>query len=163
MSSGFSDTKPRRILFICLGNICRSPAAEGVFAKLATDAGLAAHGVTWDSCGTGGWHAGELADPRMRAAAKRRGYELTHRARKIRVEDFDDFDLLVTMDGDNFADVRRLAPDRKAVAKLSPMVRWLKKHEAEKIPDPYYDGAEAFEHVLDLLEDACSSLVSELK
>jgi len=162
MTPGFPDPKPRRILFVCLGNICRSPAAEGVFAKLATEAGLAARGVTWDSCGTGGWHAGELADPRMRDAAKRRGYDLTHRARRIRAEDFEDFDLLVTMDEANFADVRRLAPDRRATAKLSPMAHWLRKHPETRIPDPYDDGPEAFEQVLDLLEDACAGLVRAL-
>ena len=162
MRTEFTGPKPRRILFVCLGNICRSPAAEGVFAKLATEAGLAKAGVTWDSCGTGGWHAGELADPRMRAAAKRRGYELTHNARQLRPEDFADFDLIVTMDEDNFSRVRKLAPDRAAQAKLSPMAHWLKKHEAGRIPDPYYDGPEAFEHVLDLLEDACAGLIAAL-
>lgn len=158
-----TDSKPRKILFVCLGNICRSPAAEGVFAKFATEAGLAAQGVTWDSCGTGGWHAGDLPDPRMIAAAAKRGYTLTHRARKITPEDFKDFDLLLTMDNANLDDLCRIAPNHAVKFKIKPLADYLRVMESPIIPDPYYDGPEAFENVLDLLEDACRTLVDELK
>lgn len=98
----------------------------------------------------------------MRAAASRRGVPITHRARKFRREDFSDFDLVVTMDRENFDDVLALAPDDAARAKVRPMVAWLRRHSAECIPDPYYGGSAGFEHVLDLLEDACAGLLEEL-
>ena len=156
------DSAPRRILFVCLGNICRSPAAEGVFAKLATQAGLHKRGVSWDSCGTAGWHSGDLADPRMIAAAAKRGIDLTHLARKLRPEDFREFDLLLTMDDANYSDVCAHAPEPALKAKVRPMVDYLRSMEAAFVPDPYYDKADAFEYVLDLLEDACAGLVEEL-
>lgn len=154
---------PRRILFVCLGNICRSPAAEGVFARLATEAGLPRVGVSWDSCGTAGWHAGNLPDPRMIAAAARRDIALTHRARQFRPEDFQNFDLILTMDEDNRRTVLALAPSDAARAKVVPLARYLRRHDHAFIPDPYYDGPEAFEQVLDLLHDACGTLVVELR
>src|SRR3954468_471767 len=97
-----------RICFVCLGNICRSPTAEGVFRKLAQDAGLDRQ-MTIDSAGTGAWHVGELPDSRSRVAARRRGYELTHRARKFTAADLDRFDLVLAMDRDNFNTLHRLA------------------------------------------------------
>lgn len=158
-----NDSKPRKILFVCLGNICRSPAAEGIFAKFATDAGLVGQGVTWDSCGTGGWHAGDLPDPRMIEAAAKRGYALTHRARKITPEDFMNFDLILTMDNANHEDLCRIAPNYAVVFKIKPLADYLRVMASPIIPDPYYDGPDAFELVLDLLEDACRTLVDELR
>lgn len=157
-----SDSAPRRILFVCLGNICRSPAAEGVFARLATAAGLDKRGVSWDSCGVSGWHAGDLPDSRMIAAAAARGIHLTHRARKLRPEDFQEFDLILTMDAANYGDVCAHAPNEAAKAKVRPIVDWLRSMEAPFVPDPYYENAEAFEYVLDLLEDACAALTEEI-
>lgn len=156
-------SKPRRILFVCLGNICRSPAAEAVFAKRATQAGLAERGVSWDSCGTGGWHIGKPADPRMRRAAESRGYALTHLARRFSREDFEKFDLILTMDEQNRREVCALAPDDSARDKVRPMASYLRRHDDAFIPDPYYEGPEAFDRVLDLLEDACGALVDELR
>ncbi len=157
-----NDSIPRRVLFVCLGNICRSPAAEGVFAKLATAARLHERGVSWDSCGVAGWHAGDLPDSRMLEAASRRGITLTHRARKLRREDFADFDLILTMDDANYSDVCEHAPDKAMVAKVKPMADYLRSMRYAYIPDPYYGTADDFELVLDLLEDACTTLVQDL-
>lgn len=154
--------KPR-VLFVCLGNICRSPAAQGVMEDLLRERGLEGR-VEVDSAGTGGWHTGQLPDPRMRAHARRRGLELTHRARKVRQSDFDDFDIIVAMDDANYDDLRELAPSPEAAAKVRKMASWLRHHPgADAIPDPYYDGAEGFENVLDLLQDACAGLLDELE
>ena len=158
-----NDSKPRKILFVCLGNICRSPAAEGIFAKYAAKAGLPDRGVSWDSCGTGGWHAGDLPDPRMIEAAAKRGFSLTHKARKITAEDFLNFDLLLTMDNANHEDLHRIAPNHDVKHKIRPLAGYLRTMSSSIIPDPYYDGPDAFEHVLALLEDACTTLVDELK
>ena len=159
----FHDLAPRRILFVCLGNICRSPAAEGVFAKLATKAGLHERGFSWDSCGTGGWHEGDLPDKRMIDAAAKRGITLTHRARKLTEADFSDFDLILTMDSANYGEVCSMAPNKAVLYKVKPIVDYLRSMESSHVPDPYYLDADAFEYVLDLVEDACTTLVAELK
>ena len=158
-----NDSK-KRILFVCLGNICRSPAAEGIMRAV-----LAEHGdeARWevDSAGIGNWHAGQLPDNRMRVHARRRGLELTHRARQVRESDFDDFDLIIGMDAGNLADLRRLAPTPEAMAKIHAMTEWLRTVATryDHIPDPYYEGAEGFELVLDLLQDAVGNLYRELR
>lgn len=161
MSSGSASP---RILFVCLGNICRSPAAEGVFLhRLATE-GLEDRFVV-DSAGTGGWHAGKPADSRMRAAASRRGIHLPSRARQLELADLTSFDRILTMDDDNLAAVRSLAQelgDRRDLALIEPMVRHCRRFQAREVPDPYYGGSEGFEHVLDLLEDACAGLLDAL-
>ncbi len=154
-----------RVLFVCLGNICRSPAAEGVFVHLLEQRGLSDRFVV-DSAGTGGWHVGRRADERMRAAAARRGIELMSRARQIALDDLHSFDHIVTMDGDNLAAVRALAVEAgnpSAQARISAMTDYCRRHSGvREVPDPYYGGAQGFEHVLDLLEDACSGLLTEL-
>jgi len=151
-----------RILFVCMGNICRSPTAEGVMAKLLRDTGLEAR-VAIDSAGTGGWHAGELADPRTRAAAKQRGLELTHRARQLTKHDLDRFDLFIAMDEDNLGHISRLVG-----ARTSPMVRLLRSFDPSaplgaEVPDPYTGGEAGFEHVLDLCERACEGLLAHVR
>lgn len=116
-----------------------------------------------DSAGTGGYHTGDLPDKRMRIHARRRGYELTHRARKVTESDFDDFDLIVAMDGSNEANLRRLAPTPEAENKIVPMARFIDKAmRYDYVPDPYYEGAEGFELVLDLLENGCQNLFNTL-
>lgn len=117
-----------------------------------------------DSAGIGGWHVGQLPDKRMRAHAARRGLTLDHRCRQVREADFDDFDLVIGMDSGNLADLHRLAPTPEAEAKIKPMAQWVRSLASryDHIPDPYYEGAEGFELVLDLLSDACSNLFSEL-
>lgn len=150
-----------RILFVCLGNICRSPAAEGVMRALVDKHGASDH-FEIDSAGTYSGHAGDLPDSRMRAAASHRGYNLTHRARPIRVEDFDRFDRIIVMDDYNYESVHRLAPDRAAAMKIDRMTDFCRSHpDAHYVPDPYYEGREGFEIVLDLLEDACEGLFKE--
>lgn len=149
-----------RILFVCLGNICRSVAAQHVFERLAAEAGVA---VEADSAGLIGYHAGELADERMRHAASRRGYRLTHRSRPVEAADFERFDLIFGMDERNVEKLCRMAPTPEAATKVKRMADCLTRHTADHIPDPYYDGSEAFDHVLDLLEDACAELIRRLQ
>jgi protein-tyrosine phosphatase len=146
------------VLFVCLGNICRSPAAEGVFLHLAATRG-AAHRFRVDSAGTGGWHAGELADPRMRAAALARGVSLTHRARQLQRADLDLFDEVLVMDAQNLADVQRLGRGR---ARVRPLAPWAGRPGVVDVADPYYGGPEHFEATLDLLHEACTGLLDDL-
>jgi protein-tyrosine phosphatase len=146
-----------------MGNICRSPTAEGVFRKLVVEAQLDGR-LTIDSAGTGGWHAGELPDPRSREAAKRRGYELTHRARKFIAADFDRFDLVLAMDRDNYDNLQRLARGRTRV----PVIRLMRSFEhgaAEdaEVPDPYSGELDGFEEVLDICERACRGLLEHVR
>lgn len=149
-----------RILFVCLGNICRSPAADGIMQSMVDRAGLHDRFVI-DSAGTGNYHVGDLPDSRMRAHARRRGYELTHICRQVRVSDFDDFDLIVGMDAANIRNLKHLAPTVEAEKRIVPMAAYLTgPARYDHIPDPYYEGAEGFELVLDLLENACANLLT---
>ena len=141
------------ILFVCLGNICRSPAAEGVMRALAAEGGVA---LSLDSAGTGAWHAGNPPDPRMRAAAAARGRPIDDlRARQATPDDFLKFDRIIAMDRSNLADLRRIAPASGGAA-LSLMLSH-GRHAETEVPDPYYGGEDGFEHVLDLLEHACAA------
>lgn len=152
-----------KVLFVCLGNICRSPAAEAVFRALVARAGLAER-VTIDSCGTGDWHVGHLPDPRMRDHGKRRGYDLVSRARQIDPSvDFATYDLILTMDDKNYRDVIQLAPDEAAKRKVKSMCAYLSKRPEKEVPDPYFGGAEGFDLVLDLLEEACGNLLEDVR
>lgn len=152
------DNERIRVLFVCLGNICRSPAADGIMNSIV-DANGSSSRWTIDSAGTYGGHAGDMPDKRMRIHARRRGYELTHRSRQIRPSDFDDFDLIIAMDAANERNLKRMAPtidDEKKVVAMSRFFRRATRYD--HVPDPYYEGAEGFELVLDLLEDACDNL-----
>lgn len=152
-----ADIRHPRVLFVCLGNICRSPAAEGMMLSVLQE--KHAHGWTVDSAGTGNYHIGDLPDPRMRAHARRRGLELTHRCRQVREADFDRFDLIIGMDDSNIAGLRALAPTTEAERKVLPMALLLSdKRHFDHIPDPYYEGAEGFETVLDLLDEGTRNL-----
>ena len=151
------------ILFVCLGNICRSPAAEGVF-KAIVENNDQDYRFFIDSAGTGNYHTGELPDQRMRTHALRRGYNLTHRARQFKSFDFDNFDLIIPMDESNRRNIARLARTSKDSDKIIPMAAFLTHNiHYDYIPDPYYEGSEGFEIVLDLLEDGLNNLFSELK
>jgi protein-tyrosine phosphatase len=146
-------------LFVCLGNICRSPTGEGVLQH-AVAASPWSEVITIDSAGTIGYHQGRPADPRMQRAAARRGIELTSRARQVQAADLDRFDLVVAMDRENLADLQRLHPNPKArVCLLSEFLddRW--PHD---VPDPYYGGEDGFEYVLDMIQAACPAILAAL-
>jgi protein-tyrosine phosphatase len=149
---------PISILFLCTGNICRSPTAEGVFRDRVERAGLADR-VRIDSAGTGGWHAGGPPDPRSVAAAARRGYDLSHqRARQVTVADCSAFDLLVVMDRSHLAALDRLCD--RGRARL--MLDFVPDGPGGDVPDPYYGGG-GFDHVLDLIEAACDGLLDHVR
>jgi len=148
------------LLFVCLGNICRSPAAQGVMQRLVDERGLTDRFYI-DSAGMGGWHVGDLPDKRMRVHARQRGYELTHRARKVQFSDFDDFDLIVGMDASNVDELCSMAATIEQQDKVVMMGEYIRQFpHYDYVPDPYYEGSEGFELVLDLLEDACDNLLN---
>ena len=152
----------QKILFVCLGNICRSPAAEEIMRSIISDS-VCTKTFEIDSAGTYDGHRGELPDHRMRVHAAHRGLNLTHRSRPVQESDFNDFDLIVAMDDSNFDTLRRLAPNIESCDKIVRMIDFSRHHPYYySIPDPYYEGASGFELVLDLLEDACSGLYYEL-
>ncbi|MEP9316400.1 low molecular weight protein-tyrosine-phosphatase [Pseudomonas sp. LABIM340] len=150
-----------KVLFVCLGNICRSPTAEGVFRHKVREAGLE-NRIEIDSAGTGDWHVGKAPDTRTRAAALRRGYDLSDlRARQVSVADFSRYDLVLAMDNANLRDLKHLlGSSGKAELDL-----FLRRYELEidEVPDPYYGGEDGFEQVLDLVERACDGLLTEVK
>lgn len=153
----------KKVLFVCLGNICRSPAAEGIFKSYVQREQLT-NLIEVDSAGTSGYHEGDPADERMRLMAKTRGYDLTSLSRPFDAsKDFANFDYIITMDQKNQRDV--LAQDRHGefAQKVLPMVSFCRIHSIDHVPDPYYRGDEGFEHVLDILEDACSGLLTQIK
>lgn len=155
----------QRILFVCLGNICRSPAAEAVFNALLEKEHLT-NEFEVDSAGTYAGHTGEPADRRMRRAASARSIEIPHRARQIRSADFERFDHIIVMDDYNYEDVHRLAPSRELANKIDRMRDFFSVETRRRfnyVPDPYYEGHEGFEIVLDLLEEGCQNLLSHLQ
>ena len=152
------------LLFVCLGNICRSPAAQAVMQKMVDDAGLS-NRFYIDSAGIGDWHVGQLPDKRMRDHARRRGYRLTHRARQIDAEsDFGCFDRIVVMDEDNYRQVAGKARSAEEKAKVVRMADYFSRHAGERtVPDPYYGGPEDFELALDLIEDGCRGILAQCR
>jgi protein-tyrosine phosphatase len=157
-----SETGKYNVLFICLGNICRSPAAQAVMQAMVDERGLTDRFYI-DSAGIGGWHIGDLPDKRMRVHARPRGYELTHRARKVQSSDFEDFDLIVGMDASNVDDLCNLAMTLEQQDKVVMMGDYIRQYpNYDHVPDPYYEGSEGFELVLDLLEDACDNLLDRI-
>ena len=152
----------KKILFVCMGNICRSPSAEAVFEGMVKNAGLA-NNFEIDSAGTIAYHAGERADKRMQAHAIMRDYNLTSISRKFNPHtDFDHFDMIIGMDEENISSLKQMARNTDDVEKLHLITDFRKEWDYPEIPDPYYGGEEGFELVLDLLEDSCEGLLDEL-
>jgi protein-tyrosine phosphatase len=160
---------PVRVLFVCLGNICRSPTAEGVMRELVRREGLEG-AIAVESAGTGAWHVGSPPDARAAEAARARGVELSGTARQVRAQDFEDFDYLVALDAENLRALRSLAPGEDERAK----VRLLREFDpasaggAEEagdldVPDPYYGGADGFDEVFELVRAACAGLLEQLR
>jgi protein-tyrosine phosphatase len=157
-----AQQRPVRLLFVCTGNICRSPTAEGVMRALAAQAGLA-EAFELDSAGTEGWHAGEAPDERSQAHALRRGFDLSAlRARQVQSADFSHFDWLLALDAGHAATLKRRCPAQwqnriRLLMDFSPGPR------GREVPDPYYGGPEGFEQVLDLVEEGCRALLQQLR
>lgn len=153
----------KKILFVCMGNICRSPAAEGVFKSLVEKENLN-HLFEIDSAGTIGYHAGEQPDERMRKHAGKRGYNLVHSARKFNPDrDFDYFDYIITMDDENYYNVKQAARNNKDSNKIHKMIEYSIDIQPSSVPDPYYGGMQGFETVLNILEDASKGLLEKVK
>lgn len=148
-----------KILFVCLGNICRSPAAEGIFKSYIKGKDVE-HLFEIDSAGLSGYHEGELPDQRMRAHASRRGYDLTSYSRPVRYDDFEYFDLIVGMDESNRSGLKDLAPTQQAAERIYLMTDFCPDCIMDHIPDPYYGGADGFELVIDLIEQCCEPLLN---
>ncbi len=157
----FKMNHPYRILFVCLGNICRSSAAEEVMRQKLKNAGLNEI-VEVDSAGLIDYHEGELSDSRMRRHAKQRGYILTHLSRPITRSDYEQFDLIIGMDDQNITRLQRGAKTESERMKIHKMTEFFVNCDSTSIPDPYYGGESGFENVLDLLEDGCTGLLREL-
>ncbi len=153
-----------RVLFVCLGNICRSPTAEGVMRALIAEEGLE-EAVAIESAGTGDWHLGDPPDHRATAAAADRGIELAGEARQVRRADLEEFDLVIAMDHDNLAELRRMA-----ATEHQPKLSLLREFDAAAVeagelavPDPYFGGSDGFEQVLDLVHSACAGLLQHIR
>ena len=162
VSTMTNPSEPYRVLFVCWGNICRSPAAECVFRTLVENEGLAER-ITCDSAGTIDQHAGNPPDLRMREAAARRNIVVDGASRMAMAPDFDRFDLLLTMDDFNLSELRALAPDAEHARNIRPFCEYLTEHHEREVPDPYFGGPMGFDLVLDLLEDGCGNLLSSIR
>lgn len=145
---------------VCLGNICRSPLAEGILKNKLQLSGLE---IEVDSAGTGGWHAGQLPDPRSIEKAMEYGIDITNqRARKFQTSDFQSFDLIYAMDGSNYSDIISLANSKEEMGKVKIILNELYANEDRSVPDPYYGGDDGFENVYQLLDEACESIIKKL-
>lgn len=148
---------PVKILMVCLGNICRSPLAEGILQSKLPD------GFIVDSAGTGNWHVGNCPDERSILTAKNRGLDIScQKARQLHAQDFTDFDHIYVMDASNYRDVLKVAPDDAARAKVKLMMDEVYPGEKRDVPDPYFGGQEGFEQVYDMLDKACSIVAARL-
>lgn len=153
----------KKVLFVCLGNICRSPGAEGILKKILKDNNLNEK-IVVDSAGTIGYHEGELPDERMRVLAASKGYELDHLARKFEpLIDFEKFDYIITMDDENYSDLLRLDPKKKYMNKIFKMADFINDKNVTEIPDPYYGSEKEFEYVIHLLEIGSKNLLAKIR
>ncbi len=156
-----SDSDRTSVLFVCLGNICRSPLAEGIFDHLVHEAGLDER-FDIDSAGTGAWHVGERPDARAAMVATKQGVELDSRARQITDDDLDRFDYVIVMDHENLRNVRRMADASDSDVEVH-LLREFDEEEGDEVPDPYYGGASGFETVYEMLHRSCQTLLERLK
>ena len=152
----------KRILFVCMGNICRSPSGEAVMNKLVKRAGLQDK-VECDSAGTIAYHEGDPADARMKRHALRRGYKLNSIARKFRFGDFKNFDYIIAMDMENYSDLTAMDRNQEYNHKIHLLTDFAQNGKYHEVPDPYYGGPEGFENVLDIVEESCKGLLEKIK
>ncbi len=154
--------KDINLLFVCLGNICRSPAAEGIMKKMIVDEGFGDR-VFADSAGTSNWNEGSTPDERMRDHGSDRGYDFCSIARTFKSSDFNKFDYILVMDNNNFMNVKKLAKSEEDISKIHKMTDFSINFTDDHVPDPYYGGDDGFDLVMDLLEDACRGLLQDVK
>ena len=155
--------KKQSVLFVCLGNICRSPAAEAIFLDFINKKGLHDSFIV-DSAGTGSWHIGKKADTRMRIAAQKRGLEILSRARQINAKDFEKFNYIVTMDNSNFENINNLKSIKSLsnFSTITKIQKFRRVFEETEVPDPYFGGDEGFDYVLDILEDSVNAFLESI-
>ncbi|MDB4547198.1 low molecular weight phosphotyrosine protein phosphatase [Akkermansiaceae bacterium] len=154
--------KKTHVLFVCMGNICRSPAGENIFRHTVKEAGLSSS-IEIDSAGTIGFHSGKSPDTRMSRTIRKRGYEVSGYARQFSLNDFDAFDLILTMDDENYANIIALAKTDEEKSLVHRFTDFCTEHDHTEIPDPYYGGGEGFELVADLIEDGSLGLLQHLQ
>jgi len=151
-----------KLLFVCLGNICRSPAAENIMNHLIAEAGLSSQ-IECDSAGTSSYHIGSAPDRRMSQTLRARGLPVQGRARQIEISDFEEFDQILAMDKDNYRNILALDRSGRYHSKVKLICDYARNHAEQEVPDPYYGGSEGFEQVADLLLDSCTGLLAEIK
>ncbi|MGB3669870.1 MAG: low molecular weight protein-tyrosine-phosphatase [Phormidesmis sp.] len=157
-----AERLPTKLLFVCLGNICRSPSAENIMNHIIEQQQLS-HVVSCDSAGTASYHIGSAPDRRMNQAAQKKGLTLVGSARQFTAADFDQFDLILAMDRSNYRDILSLDVGDRYADKVKLMCEFCQTHPDEEVPDPYYGGEEGFDYVIGLLTDACTHLLAEIK
>jgi protein-tyrosine phosphatase len=162
MDANRASSSRTSVLFVCLGNICRSPLAEGVFRHLVEREGLADR-FEIDSAGTGSWHVGERADARSTLIAEQHGIELDSRARQVQPEDFERFDYIIAMDRDNLHTLERMSETNGSGARIELLRRYEAERDGDEVPDPYYGGASGFESVFKMVKRSCSGLLERLR
>jgi len=162
MPSDTSDSPRTSVLFVCLGNICRSPLAEGIFRKLVSEAGLETR-FDIDSAGTGAWHVGERPDARAEMVANQHGVHLASRARQISEDDLRHFDWIIAMDRENLRNIERMADAIGSDAEIRLLRDFDEEGTGDEVPDPYYGGASGFENVFEMVHRSCLTLLERLK
>lgn len=151
-----------KLLFVCLGNICRSPAAENIMNSMISQRNLGDR-IVCDSAGTSGYHVGSPPDRRMVATAQKRGMQFTGESRQFKASDFEKFDLILAMDRENYGDILSLDREKKYAHKVKMMCEFCRSHKMKEVPDPYYGGPSGFNQVIDLLMDACEGLLEQIE